>query len=62
MKQRIFPKVGAPVSEIGLGTWQLSSADWGGGRARHARWPSVDALPAELPAPEGAPLVSIKHS
>ena len=28
MKQRIFGKIGRPVSEIGLGTWQLGTR-WG---------------------------------
>lgn len=29
MKQRNFGKSGRPVSEIGLGCWQLGGADWG---------------------------------
>src|SRR5262245_14299399 len=29
MKQREFGTSGGTVSEIGLGTWQLGSADWG---------------------------------
>lgn len=29
MKQREFGQTGVKVSEIGLGTWQLGSADWG---------------------------------
>ena len=29
MKQRLFNRTGEAVSEIGLGTWQLSGADWG---------------------------------
>ena len=29
MKFRILGKTGVKVSEVGLGTWQLGSADWG---------------------------------
>ena len=29
MRYRILGKTGVPVSEIGLGTWQLGDADWG---------------------------------
>src|SRR5947209_6224008 len=29
MRLRSFGRVGAEVSEIGLGTWQLGGADWG---------------------------------
>jgi aryl-alcohol dehydrogenase-like predicted oxidoreductase len=29
MKTRIAPRLGTPVSEIGLGCWQLGAADWG---------------------------------
>lgn len=36
MKERIFGHTGIPVSEIGLGTWQLGGADWGEMDERHA--------------------------
>jgi aryl-alcohol dehydrogenase-like predicted oxidoreductase len=29
MQTRIFPATGQPVSEIGLGTWQLGGTEWG---------------------------------
>jgi aryl-alcohol dehydrogenase-like predicted oxidoreductase len=29
MQTRIFPAIGQPVSEIGLGTWQLGGTEWG---------------------------------
>jgi len=29
MKQRTFPKLDQPVSEVGLGTWQIGGAEWG---------------------------------
>jgi aryl-alcohol dehydrogenase-like predicted oxidoreductase len=29
MNSRLAKRLGVPVSEIGLGCWQLGSADWG---------------------------------
>jgi aryl-alcohol dehydrogenase-like predicted oxidoreductase len=38
MKQREFGTSGVRVSEIGLGTWQLGSADWGAVDEQTALW------------------------
>ena len=29
MHQRVFPQIGAEVSDLGLGTWQLGGTEWG---------------------------------
>lgn len=44
MKYRSFGRTATKISEIGLGTWQLSGTDWGDGNERHA----LDTLKAAV--------------